>query len=318
MNGDDAVSLAKCMGTQIGSYADNICIRFEKGDVLQRLPDRQSLPEKALILSHISWPLRAQFINLVEEDPREFIKMPEARDRIHRPVDYAAIFANRRSNGVLLDEPASRLGLIEPPAQRSPSDSEPGSIGRGSLVVRGNFSSWRPGHGNRSGQIPFRSPQGRENVAMVTARRGRGRVSPSALPSWYPRTPLRDITHIMRAIERRRRAGMGVEGDGREIVIPAQGQVGEDNCLMVTPGPALGFKRGCPPSTARVHKMLLDISKEVSEEDEAGFITPEKKLLNSIDIVEKIVMEEMQKLKSTPQAKREEREKRVRTLMSMR
>ncbi|ESQ44287.1 hypothetical protein EUTSA_v10006194mg [Eutrema salsugineum] len=250
--------------------------------------------------------------------------MPEARDRTERPVDYSAIFVNRRSHGVLLDEPTSRLS----PVQRLPSDSqvnpEHGSIGRGSLVgtsglVRGNFSSWRPGNGNG------RFPQGRENLPMVSARRGRGRASPSVLPSWYPRTPLRDITHIIRAIERRRRAGMGVGGDGQEIEIPTHQQVGvlespagEDKCLMVTPGPAVGYKRSCPPSTAKVHKMLLDISNEVSEEDEAGFITPEKKLLNSIDIVEKIVMEEIQKLKSTPRAKREEREKRVKTLMSMR
>lgn len=47
-------------------------------------------------------------------------------------------------------------------------------------------------------------------------------------------------------------------------------------------------------------------------------MTPEKKLLNSIDMVEKIMMDQIQKLKSTPLAKREEREKRVKTLMSMR
>lgn len=121
---------------------------------------------------------------------------------------------------------------------------------------------------------------------------------------------------------------MGVGGDGREIEIPTHQQVGvlespvplsgEHNCSVVTPGPSVGFKRSFPPSTAKVHKMLLDITKEISEEEEAGFITPEKKLLNSIDIVEKIVMEEIQKLKSTPRAKRDEREKRVRTLMSMR
>ncbi|KAF2287281.1 hypothetical protein GH714_039532 [Hevea brasiliensis] len=37
--------------------------------------------------------------------------------------------------------------------------------------------------------------------------RGRGRASNSSLPSWYPRTPLRDITAIVRAIERRERLG---------------------------------------------------------------------------------------------------------------
>ncbi|KAG2258396.1 hypothetical protein Bca4012_021836 [Brassica carinata] len=242
--------------------------------------------------------------------------MAEGRDRLERPVDYAAIFANRRSrHGVLLDEPASRLSVFEHPVQRLPSDSSLIGVARG-----GNYSSWRPGNGNGSGRSPFRLSQGRENPS----RRGRGGgASGSLLPSWYPRTPLRDITHIMRAIERKRRAGMGVDG-GLETETPTHQQapvasVDEHNCVMVTPAPAVGLKRSCPPSTAKVHKMLLDITKETSEEDEeAGFITPEKKLLNSIDMVEKIVMAEIQKLQSTPLAKREEREKRVRTLMSMR
>lgn len=131
------------------------------------------------------------------------------------------------------------------------------------------------------------------------------------------------------AIERKRRAGMGVESalggetpshqQVRFLETPVALAEDEHNCVMVTPAPAVGLKRSCPPSTAKVHKMLLDITKEISEKDEeAGFITPEKKLLNSIDVVEKIVMAEIQKLKSTPLAKRQEREKRVKTLMSMR
>ncbi|KAF3493968.1 hypothetical protein DY000_02056545, partial [Brassica cretica] len=307
--------------------------------------------------------------SLTEDSEPPDLKMAEARDRLEKPVDYAAIFANRRSRGVLLDdEPASRLGVFEHPVRRLPSGSrvypQPGSL------VGGNYSSWRPGHGNGSGsgQSRFRSSQGRENVPMASARRERGGASRSLLPSWYPRTPLRDITHIMRvnspvllvinqfwvelavlalvfactgdlllclwlcqfqAIERKRRAGTGVDsGLGAET--PARQQVrvletplalaaDEHNCVMVTPAPAVGLKRSFPPSTAKVHKMLLDITKEISEEEEeAGFITPEKKLLNSIDVVEKIVMAEIQKLKSTPLAKRQEREKRVKTLMSMR
>ncbi|KAF8102168.1 hypothetical protein N665_0201s0450 [Sinapis alba] len=240
--------------------------------------------------------------------------MPEARDRVEKPVDYSAILVNRRSHGVLLDEPPVRR--LSSSSQVNP---QPGALVG---VVRGNYSSWRPGNGNGSGHSPFRLSHGRENVS----RRGRGGASPSLLPSWYPRTPLRDITHIMRAIERRRKAGMGAD-NAQETETPTHHQVcvletpvalaDDHNCVMVTPGPAVGLKRSCPPSTAKVHKMLLDITKEISEE-EAGFITPEKKLLNSIDIVEKIVMAEIQKLKSTPLARREEREKRVKTLMSMR
>ncbi|KAJ0246722.1 Protein GIGAS CELL1 [Hirschfeldia incana] len=253
--------------------------------------------------------------------------MPEARDRTERPVDYAAIFANRRRNGVLLDEAALLLGAIEHPVQRLPSGSAVYAQ-RGSLIG-GNYSSWRPGNGSASGRIsPFGSSHGRENPSRRVGRGGGASRSP--LPSWYPRKPLRDITHILRAIERKRRAGMGVD-NGLEDETPTQHQVSvletpvalgrERSLVLVTPGPAMGLKRSCPPSTAKVRKMLLDITKGNSageEEEEAGFITPEKKLLNSIDVVEKIVMAEIQKLKSTPLAKREEREKRVKTLMSMR
>ncbi|KAF2605619.1 hypothetical protein F2Q70_00026194 [Brassica cretica] len=47
--------------------------------------------------------------------------MAEARDRLERAVDYAATFAaNRRRQGVVLDEAAARLGAFEHPVQRFP------------------------------------------------------------------------------------------------------------------------------------------------------------------------------------------------------
>lgn len=51
---------------------------------------------------------------------------------------------------------------------------------------------------------------------------------------------------------------------------------------------------------------------------DSDFLTLQKKLLNSIDVVEKVLLEELHKLKRTPTAKKAEREKKVRTLMSMR
>ncbi|KAG7570149.1 hypothetical protein ISN45_Aa04g027800 [Arabidopsis thaliana x Arabidopsis arenosa] len=258
--------------------------------------------------------------------------MPEARDRIERPVDYPAAFLNRRSHGILLEEPATHHNLFGSPVQRVPSEATGlGSIGQGSMtgrggLVRGNFGIRRTG-GGRRGQIQFRSPQGRENMSLGVTRRGRARASNSVLPSWYPRTPLRDVSAVVRAVERRR-ARMG-EGVGRDIETPTPQQLGvldslvplsgaqlEHDYSMVTPGPSVGFKRPWPPSTAKVHQILLDITRENTGEEDA--LTPQKKLLNSIDKVEKVVMEEIQKMKSTPSAKRAEREKRVRTLMSMR
>ncbi|CAN8318007.1 unnamed protein product [Cochlearia groenlandica] len=263
--------------------------------------------------------------------------MPEARDRIERPVDYSAAFLTRRSNGILLDEPTTtaQFNLFGSPVQRLPSETTTGigSIGsQGSMTgrggfTRGNFGIRRTG-GGRRGQSQFRTPQGRENMSLGVTRRGRARASASVLPSWYPRTPLRDVSTVVRAIERRR-ARMG-EGVGRDIETPTPQQLGvldslvpplsgaqlEHNYSMVTPGPSVGFKRPWPPSTAKVHQILLDITRENTGEEDA--LTPQKKLLNSIDKVEKVVMEEIQKMKSTPSARRAEREKRVRTLMSMR
>ena len=50
------------------------------------------------------------------------------------------------------------------------------------------------------------------------------------------------------------------------------------------------------------------INKDIAagEEEGAGFITPHKKLLNSIEMVEKIVTSEIKRMQSTPRAKREE------------
>ncbi|KAJ0911706.1 hypothetical protein HanRHA438_Chr06g0266101 [Helianthus annuus] len=60
------------------------------------------------------------------------------------------------------------------------------------------------------------------------------------------------------------------------------------------------------------------ILSTICNEGEGDLLTPEKRLLNSIEIVERVVMEELNRLKRTPAAEKAEREKKVRTLMSMR
>ena len=61
---------------------------------------------------------------------------------------------------------------------------------------------------------------------------------------------------------------------------------------------------------------MLNVSNQSS--NDSKFLTPQKKLLNSIDKVEKEVMKELRKLKRTTSAKKAEREKKVRTLMWLR
>lgn len=91
-----------------------------------------------------------------------------------------------------------------------------------------------------------------------------------------------------------------------EYSVSVAGDHQEPSISLVTPKPTVG----------KVPKIILGIANQNVVGAET--LTPQKKLLNSIDKVEKVVMEELQKLKKTPSAKKAEREKRVRTLMSFR
>lgn len=128
------------------------------------------------------------------------------------------------------------------------------------------------------------------------------------------------------AIERRRARLGEVEGPHMESPMsqdrrvvdspePLSGAQLEHNTSVLSPIPTFHEKH-CPPSVGKVPKILLDITNQAGGELEP--LTPQRKLLNSIDKVEKVVMEELNKLKRTPSARKAERDKRVRTLMSMR
>lgn len=97
-------------------------------------------------------------------------------------------------------------------------------------------------------------------------------------------------------------------------IVPSGVQL-EQQSSTLSPNPTVAVSR-CPPSVGKVFKILLDVTNQTAGESEG--LTPQKKLLKSIDTVEKLVTEELQKLNRTPTAKKAEREKKVRTLMSMR
>ncbi|KAK6151278.1 hypothetical protein DH2020_013913 [Rehmannia glutinosa] len=111
------------------------------------------------------------------------------------------------------------------------------------------------------------------------------------------------------AIERRRKRGEDIQTDGPSV--RTSGDIS-----IISPYPTIKTRR-CPPTIGKVPKILLGITHHNDGED-SDCLTPQKKLLNNIDMVEKVVMEELNKLRRTPLAKREEQKKRVRTLMSMR
>ncbi|GJY50773.1 ubiquitin-60S ribosomal protein L40-like protein [Tanacetum coccineum] len=86
---------------------------------------------------------------------------------------------------------------------------------------------------------------------------------------------------------------------------------------LVTPKPKLAYittrLRGIRDQNSVTKKMTFDNL----DGGDSEFLTPSQKLLNVIDKVEKLFMQELNNLKRTPAAKKAEREKRVRTLMSM-
>ncbi|KAL2320825.1 hypothetical protein Fmac_029794 [Flemingia macrophylla] len=218
--------------------------------------------------------------------------MPESRDRRVLPAeDLAAIFARRRAALVFHDHSP----VTPRPRPRAP-------------------------HAAGSQNTP---PSG-------TLRRGRPRVpSRSLLPPWYPRTPLRDITAVVRAIERRRTRLGEDQGRPTENAVPPQTQpLPEASESASASASASGSRVSKSPKSvgvklrtpfgSKVPKIFLDISDLPEGGESSETLTPQKKLLNNIDQVEEAVREELKKLKRTPSAKKAEREKRVRTLMSMR
>ncbi|KAB2608152.1 protein POLYCHOME-like [Pyrus ussuriensis x Pyrus communis] len=253
--------------------------------------------------------------------------MPEARDRLSRPVDLAAAYAQRLAGNrrVYIDPPEQTILALSPPVRR------PTVLGIGATGIVGGGglprSSLRtpitvPGRG----RIPFRlSTVDRENTPSGSSHRRGGRASNSVLPYWYPRSPLQDITAVVRAIERRRARLVESDGENTEGQVPQdQNALGQslpvsgaqfDHGVPMTPYSAVRTKRCLHPSVGKVQQILRDASNQPSEEE---FLTPQKKLMNSIDMVEKVVRKELERLKRTPSAKKAERDQKVRTLMSMR
>lgn len=136
------------------------------------------------------------------------------------------------------------------------------------------------------------------------------------------------VLTLFQALERRRALLGETEGHETDSPLPQgprtlypslqlPGATLENEASLVTPSSSMR-KKLCPPSVGKVPKILLNITNKPTANDSSEFLTPQKKLLNQIDTVEKEVMDELRKLKRTPSAKKAEREKRVRTLLSMR
>nr|GME01181.1 protein POLYCHOME-like [Ipomoea batatas] len=180
-----------------------------------------------------------------------FETMLEGRDRLSRPVDIAEVY-RRRVTGIDIDADGI-VHVVRDDVDDLGAGSSPfrwgGAVGAGSaaaaarVIGRENMS--------HTGRRPVRAPRG------------------SALPSWYPRRPLKDITYITTAYQRRRER-------------LREGEPGT---------PLLRDPTVATPSA------ILNEVKDQNAQDYWEF----QKLLQR-----------------TPSAKKAEREKRVKTLMSMR
>ncbi|KAI7990370.1 Protein POLYCHOME [Camellia lanceoleosa] len=80
--------------------------------------------------------------------------------------------------------------------------------------------------------------------------------------------------------------------------VPTSGAQLEHDISMISPNRTVGMRKSFPSSVGKVPKILLDITNQ--NVGQPNCLTPQKKFLNSIDTVEKVVMEELKKLKSTP------------------
>ncbi|KAK9084613.1 hypothetical protein Sjap_025024 [Stephania japonica] len=244
--------------------------------------------------------------------------MPEARDRLVRDQALELLTARPSMGSAIrhnlagtqmgasmflftagVDGGAREIGL---PMLRVRSRAAPIG-GFGSPVMGARFGSPFLGLNRASPGV------GSENASR--ARRVAPRARRSPLPAWYPRTPLRDVAAVVRALERQRArnqdSGCSLQPESSASDNTAANKL---DISMATPVPTTAKKGSRLPVLS---KILLDI-----HDSKDSTMTPQKKLLNKIGEVEKVVMEEIRVMKKSPAAKRAEKERKARTLMSLR
>lgn len=202
--------------------------------------------------------------------------MAESRDRLLRSNAVTTSFGNRRqaANGFSVFQDEAEAGFVTPFRRGATPLTRVTRGSLGTAATRG-----------RGGDVG----------------RGNGRDGGSLLPSWYPRAPLRDITAIIRAIERRTAHGLreAEEDPQTNSPVPPEGQVPNEHAL----------------GSQLEHNLRLNHNKG---EDDCLTHQQPRKLVNNIYSMEIAILEEMRTVMNTPSAKKAERAKKMKTLMSMR
>ncbi|XP_072980006.1 uncharacterized protein [Typha angustifolia] len=202
--------------------------------------------------------------------------------------------------------------------------------------------------GQRRGRIVWVTDN-KENVPPswgVSVRRARPRKSP--LPEWYPRTPLRDVTAVVNAVERRRSRLRAVAAQQRsrnpEVTSPSEHVTAtspeESNVLSQTPpiqdNQSIVSVNSSGPTVANTAASQTELLLTCSSPDLVPFADQslqtasvstnpsptdlnktafERKLSSSIDEIERIVMEN---LKRSPKVAPPKKATQRSTLLSMR
>lgn len=186
----------------------------------------------------------------------------------------------------------------------------------------------------------YRPPSNKENIPpeSSSSRRRRTRPRKSPLPSWYPRTPLRDITAIVNALERRRarlRASAELRrrnqenansspspfltspleqdlNDSEQPQPPIQDQKSPLNLSDLSPDP-LSMIKGSPHPTEHPLTENSPSTENLVTHDEKKIAAVDKMFSDSIDEIEKIVMKKFPMVEKKTMKKSDRR-----NLMSMR
>ncbi|XP_078432731.1 protein POLYCHOME-like [Wolffia australiana] len=171
------------------------------------------------------------------------------------------------------------------------------------------------------GRGQFR-PEGKENIppgrSASTIRRR------SALPVWYPRTPLRDVTAIVNALERRRTAlrlaARQRRQSGQITSSPSldDSPLAHSTRLTHRPQTTCGEESSSSPLIPLVSITDGESSPRtpfIASQDNSKLLELEMKLEKSIEVIEKAVKENM---KRTPKVRKDAQRERLRSLRSMR
>ncbi|OVA04810.1 hypothetical protein BVC80_8655g7 [Macleaya cordata] len=239
--------------------------------------------------------------------------MIESRDRLIREEDPLTPMSGGRSPvGISRFSTGGERNLFGSGSPSRTTSSVMGfsgsSMGLMAMAASRNLAMRRVGYGTsrlgygRGRNLLEYSSLGSENInPSGTGRRCRGRA-------------IERRRNRLREAERHRLANLSPqEPTVRDPTLPTTGASLEHKISLTSPIPTASVKDS-PSTVAHFPKILLK-DQCTSESD---FLTPQKKLLNSIDEVEKVVMKEFQRIQKTPIARKVEREKKVRKLMSMR